>query len=293
MSKEKIDNTDEIKEDEGINILDLAQDDTEIAAEETETQNAESEVSAEVEETTETAEEISSPDPEIEVDVDLENPLVVHKEGDTSFFAELDEEQNANADDDDDDSEATLKRHRFKKEKKKGGKKAFLLAVLFCLVAIGAALYLTGNLSFSPQNVPTKKSEATTVEETTTSLQDKYKGTIVVKGTYIFVDGEEVDGIQGLQSAIEYEDKSTTAYTIIDENANADFLNYDVLDILTKLGFYDKNTTIKHVASTGLVAKAETTTLPPETTTQKATTTKKAASKVITKKQATTTKKSE
>ncbi len=288
--KAKLDNTEEIKEDEGINILDLADDGTAVEAKEAETVDDVTPIEAEP--VTETVEEVPEAEPENAVDVDLESPLVVHKEGDSSFFSEL-EKEHSEDDAEDEDGEATLTRHRFRKEKKSGGRKVLLLAILLCLIAVGAALYFTGNLSFSPQNVPTKKSEATTSAETTTSIEDKYKGTIVVKGTYIFVNGEEVDGIEGLQSAIEYEDKSTTAYTIIDENANADFLNFDVLELLTELGFYDSNTTIKHVASTGLVAKAETTTLPPETTTQKATTTKKAAAKKTTAKQQTTAKKSE
>ncbi|MBQ9516690.1 MAG: hypothetical protein IJR60_01270 [Eubacterium sp.] len=263
--KEKVENSGEVNENEGVNILDLADEEP---------------AETPVEEVIEENEAQDEPSDE------LDNPLVVHKKSDSSYLTQPDVDDEE--DEDDDDGEVTLKRHRYRKEKKKGGKGVLIWALIFAAVAVIAALYFTGNLSFSPQNTTTQKAEVTDEdEESTTTLQDKYKGTIVVKGTYLFVDGEEVDGIEGLQSALEYEDKSTTAYIIIDEGANKDFLNYDVLDILTQLGFYDKQTKIEHLASTGLVAAAETTTLPPETTTKA--TTKKAADK----KQETTTKKAE
>ena len=59
-----------------------------------------------------------------------------------------------------------------------------------------------------------------------------------------------------------YVDKSTTAYTIIDENADSNFLNNNVLPILLDMGFYDENTNIVHQGHTGLMAKDETTTQP-------------------------------
>ena len=259
--KEKAENGGEINADEGLNILDIAAESADEAVSEDATAN--------------------EPEKEEEVNVDLESPLVVHKQGDTSFLSELENSSDDDEEEDDDNGEATLTRHRFRKEKKKGGKGILFLFLVLVIVAVIAALYFTGNLSFSPQNTTTAATTEDIIDddESTTSLQDKYKGTIVVKGTYIFVDGQEVDGIEGLQSAIEYEDKSTTAYTIIDEGANKDFFNYDVLDILTKLGFYGKDTKTEHVANTGLIAAAETTTLPPETTTKK-----KAAKKESSKK---------
>ena len=114
---------------------------------------------------------------------------------------------------------------------------------------------MTGNISF--KKTSDYKKPVTTTTQTTTSLQEAYKNTIVVKGTYIFVDGVEVDGIEGLQDALKYEDQSTTRYTIIDEDADSIFLNDNVLPILQSMKFYDKNTKITHKESTGLMSKEE------------------------------------
>ena len=199
----------------------------------------------------------------------LDNPLVVHKKSDASY----DESSNqVQMNDTHTEEEFTLRRHRFRKEKRGYGG---LIAVLIIIVIISGAftaLYLTGNIKFTNHNQTTAKT--TTVTEPSTSIEELYKGTIVIKDTYIFVDGIEVNGIEGLQKALEYENKSTTAYTIIDENANSDFLNFEVLQMLSQLGFYDENTVITHKESTGLIAQAETTTIPPETTTEKQTTEK-------------------
>ncbi len=198
----------------------------------------------------------------------LDNPLVVHKKGDASYEesaspVEMNETHS-------EEEETQLRRHRFRKEKKGyGGLIAFLI-ILVIIASVFAGLYMTGNIRFVDKTTTTKK--ATTTEAVTT-LEELYKGTIVVKGTYIFVDGYEVNGTQGLEKALKYEDKSTTAYTIIDENANADYLNYDILPLLSELGFYGEDTVITHKESTGLLAEAETTTLPPETTTTTASTT--------------------
>lgn len=192
----------------------------------------------------------------------LDNPLVVHRKGDASY------EESATPlemnDTHQDDGEEKLRRHRFKKDKRGyGGLIAFLI-ILVIISGTFAGLYLTGNIRFVSKTTTHK---ATTTTERVTTLEEAYQGTIVIKNTFIFVNGVEVSGIQGLEKALKYEEKSTTAYTIIDENANADFLNYDVLPLLSQLGFYDENTVITHKESTGLIAEAETTTLPPETTT--------------------------
>ncbi|MBR3149447.1 MAG: hypothetical protein IKF64_04680 [Eubacterium sp.] len=225
------------------------------------------------EETTELEEKIITDNDEIKefnqtVLGQPENPLVVHKKGDASYedAASLNQMNETHTE----EERPTLTRHRFRKEQKSHGKSIALLFVLVILAALVAGLYFTGNLSFGTKEDTTKKKAATT--EVSTSIQDKYKGTIVVKDVYIFVDGYEVKGIEGLQKALEYEDASTTAYKIIDENANPDFLNYEVLELLTSLKFYGNDTEIEHIASTGLIAEAETTTLPPETTTAAETT---------------------
>ncbi len=218
-------------------------------------------------------EEIVTQEPE-----KLDNPLVVHKKGDASYeesavAVEMNETHT-------DDDSPTLTRHRFRKKRKSHGPLIAVLVIIVILAGAFSALYVTGNISFLNNN-KTTKAKKTTTTEATTSIEDMYKGTIVVKDTYVFVDGTEVKGTEGLQKALEYEDKSTTAYTIIDEGANSDFLNFEVLQILEQMGFYGKDTVITHKAKTGLIAEAETTTLPPETTTttKKAKTTKKTSEK--------------
>ena len=202
----------------------------------------------------------------IEEPIKLCSPLVVHKKGDASYeeSAVIPEMNDTHIDDD----LPTLKRHRFRKEKKGHGGLIAILVIIVVISGAFSALYFTGNIQFKSQTTTAKKTTQTT--ESVTTLEEQYKGTIVVKGTYLFVDGVEVNGIEGLQKALEYEDKSPTAYTIIDEGANSDFLNYEVLQILEQLGFYSADTVITHKESTGLIAEAETTTLPPETTTKKA-----------------------
>ena len=211
------------------------------------------------------------------------SPLVVHKKGDASYDEnELTVEMNDTHIEDD---SPTLIRHRFRKDKKGHGGLIAVLVIIVIIAGAFSALYLTGNIKFNSQTTTAKKVSTT---EASTSLEDSYKGTIVVKGTYIFVDGNEVKGVEGLQKALKYEEKSPTAYTIIDENANSDFLNFEVLQMLEQMGFYSEKTVITHKESTGLIAEAETTTLPPETTTKKK---KSKKSKKSTKSSETTTKK--
>ena len=151
----------------------------------------------------------------------------------------------------------TLERHRFKKNPNQKSNKPILIVILIIVLAVAfGVLYLTGNISFDNKKETTVKQTTT---ETTTSIEEAYAGTIVVKGMYIFVDGIEVDGIEGMQDALRYTDKSTTAYQIIDEDANSDLLNNGVLPTLMEIGFYDENTEIIHKGYTGLMAAEETT----------------------------------
>lgn len=184
----------------------------------------------------------------------LDSPLVVHKKTDASYAESVSdytmEETHI------EEEQPTLERHRFKKDNKKGSKKPLVVAIIILvLVVVFGALYLTGNISF--KKASDYKKPVTSTTQTTTSLQEAYKNTIVVKDTYIFVDGVEVDGIEGLQDALKYEDQSTTRYTIIDEDADSIFLNDNVLPILQSMKFYDKRTKITHKESTGLMAKEE------------------------------------
>lgn len=215
----------------------------------------------------------------------LDSPLVVHKKSDASYQETASEivmnETHTQED------EPTLERHRFKKDSNKGSKGWIILVIIVIIAAVFAGLYYGGIIKFDGSKTTASTTESTT-ESTTLSLQEQYKGTIVVKGTYIFVDGSEVDGLNGLQKKIKYDDPSPTAYKIIDENANSDFLNYNILPLMQSMGFYGEETVITHIESTGLMAKAEIT---QQQTSAKATKAKaKAKSKAKTKEKAKTKK---
>lgn len=193
----------------------------------------------------------------------LDAPLVVHKKSDASYQdgvtnVDMNETHITN-------DKPTLERHRFKKDPNQKSNKPILIVVIIIVLAVAfGVLYLTGNISFDNKKETTVKQTTT---ETTTSIEEAYAGTIVVKGMYIFVDGVEVDGIEGMQDALRYTDKSTTAYQIIDEDANSDLLNNGVLPTLMEIGFYDENTEIIHKGYTGLMAAEETTITTTESTT--------------------------
>ncbi len=188
----------------------------------------------------------------------LDSPLVVHKKSDASYEETASEIAMHETHSDDDGP--TLERHRFRKTKKKKNSKGLIaIIIIVVLASVFAALYFTGNITFDKKE-PSTVSTTISTTESTTNLKDEYNGTIVIKNTYIFVDGDEVNGIEGLQSTIKYDTPDPSAYKIIDENANADFLNYEVLPILEKMGFYNESTVITHIESTGLMAKDETTT---------------------------------
>lgn len=187
----------------------------------------------------------------------LDPPLVVHKKSDASYqqtAVEVDMNETRVEDDG-----PTLTRHRFKKIESQKGNKSFVLFLAVFVVAVSiCVLFFTGNISFDKEEKTTQKPSTT---QSTTTIEQAYEGTIVIKDMYIFVDGVEVDGIEGLQNQLKYEDANTTAYVIVDENANADYLNDEILPVLMQLGFYGDDTEITHKVSTGLIANEETTTI--------------------------------
>lgn len=191
----------------------------------------------------------------------LDNPLVVHNKNDASYYNS--NENNQMNETLVIENENILKRHRFKKDKsKKNNKWIVLLVIVVILAGAFCALYFTGNITFGEKETTTHQ---TTTAETTTSGADAYKGTIVVKEFAIFVDGVEVDGISGLQSAISYLEPSQTAFVIINDRGDDDYFNNEVLPILTEMGFYGEQTEIKHKSTPTL----EPSTIP---TTQEETT---------------------
>ncbi len=192
----------------------------------------------------------------------LESPLIVHKKSDASYedTASAHEMSETHTD----EARPTLKRHRFKKDKKK--KNHWIAPILIIVIAAAAVTGLYYSGAFTPAQKEEKtNADTVTTAETTTSLQHAYQGKIVIKNTYIFVDGVEVNGIEGLQDALKYVDPSPTAYEIVKEDANSDFLNNDVLPLMLDMGFYDESTVISTIASTGLMAQEETTAVPPPT----------------------------
>lgn len=192
----------------------------------------------------------------------LDSPLVVHKKDDASYQETAREfDMNSTHADDESGDVPTLERHRFRKEKKSHKGVWFLLALIAVAVAVVCALFYSGKLSFKNEETSTK------VERTyVTQEENKFEGIIVVKGTYIFFEGEEVDGISGLERQIKYLDKGTK-FTIQDENADSNFLNLDVLSLLSR---YEINYEITHIVSSGLKSKYE---IEAESTTKKETTT--------------------
>ncbi len=183
-----------------------------------------------------------------------DSPLVVHKKGDASYEDNIDQyEMNSTHVG---EERPTLERHRFRKEKKKSKAPIIIIIILVILAAVFAGLYYSGNITFNGGETTAASTTAAT-ESTTEDIVAKYKGTIVIKGTYIFVDGVEVNGIEGLQNALKYEDPNPTAYEIIVEDENTGFLNNEVLAILESMGFFTEDTKVTHLDKTGLMAAGE------------------------------------
>ncbi len=179
----------------------------------------------------------------------LDSPLVVHKKDDASFQETANEvTMSATHTDEESADTPTLERHRFKKKKKKSKAPYVILA----LAAIAAAVICV--LVYNDV-IPIGKPEttATTKKSYTTQQVNEFEGIITVKGTYIFFEGTEVDGLRGLEKEIKYLEKGTK-FVVQDENADSNFLNFDVLSLLSQ---YSIDYEIKHIVSSGLIAEYE------------------------------------
>lgn len=194
----------------------------------------------------------------------LDSPLVVHKKSDASYQETATEvTMNATHTDDETSDMPTLERHRFRKEKKKKKWPYVLIVLIAIVMAVLCALIYS-------DVIPVREKETTTqtTRSYTTQKTNEFKGIITVKGTYIFFEGTEVDGIKGLEKEIKYLDNGTK-FEIQDENADSNFLNYEVLSLLSKYNFdYE----ITHIVSSGLKSKYEnvqTTARPSSTSTTK------------------------
>lgn len=185
----------------------------------------------------------------------LDSPLIVHKKDDASYQETATEfDMSATHTDDEGDDVPTLERHRFRKEKKSKKGIWVLIAFIAVAVAVVCGLFYSGVLPPGKEHVTTTKPERTY----TTAQVNEFKGIITIKGTYIFFEGTEVDGLSGLEREIKYLDKGTK-FIVQDEDADSNFLNFDVLSLLSQYGIdYD----IKHIVSSGLESKYETTKAP-------------------------------
>lgn len=178
-----------------------------------------------------------------------DSPLVVHKKDDASYQETAREfDMNSTHTDDESGDVPTLERHRFRREKKSHKGVWFLFALIAVAVAVLSALFYSGKLSFKEPETTTKPERTYVSQE-----ENKFEGIIVIKGTYVFFEGEEVDGINGLERKIKYLDKGAK-FTVQDENADSNFLNLDVLSLLSK---YEINYDITHIVSSGLISKYE------------------------------------
>lgn len=183
-------------------------------------------------------------------DEKLDSPLVVHKETDASYeenYAELD----VNITHIDEDI-ATLERHRFKKVKKKS-KAPYFICLVLIIAAVLAGLYFGGVI---PDLFDKNDTTAPSIEESeSTTEENRFKGIITVKGTYLFFEGIEINGTEELISEIKYADENTS-FVIQDENADSTFLNDEILPVLTS---YNIQYEVKYIVSSGLMSAKETT----------------------------------
>ena len=192
-------------------------------------------------------------------DEHLDSPLVVHKVTDASYH-ETENNVDVNATHIEEET-ATLERHRFKKEKK-SSKWPIILTFLVVVIAVFCYLYFSGSLA----GIGLGTAQTTTEPETQayTLLENPYEGIITVKGTYIFFEGEEVDGIEGLESEVRYLD-SGASFVIQDEDADSTFLYEEVLPLLQQYGI---QTEVRYVVSSGLTSRYETTSGAAQSTSQ-------------------------
>lgn len=180
----------------------------------------------------------------------LDNPLVVHKKDDASYQEENNEVSMQNTHVDEDTDAPTLERHRFKKEKKKKKWPYVLLVIVVAAIVVIAVLINNGTIK-----LPTKETTTQAASSYTTEAANLFKNTITVKGTYIFYEGTELDDIGALEREIKYQDADKT-FTVQDEHADSNFLNKEVLPLLTE---YKMKYNVTHIQSSGLISKYETT----------------------------------
>ena len=179
----------------------------------------------------------------------LDSPLVVHKVTDASYH-EISNEVDVDATHVEEET-ATLERHRFRKEKK-SSKLPVIITFLVVLVAVFCYLYFSGSLAGIGLGTAVTTTEAET--DSYTVEENPYEGIITVKGTYIFFEGTEINGIEGLQREVRYLD-SGTSFVVQDENADSTFLYEEILPLLEEYGIEYE---VKYIVSSGLTSQYET-----------------------------------
>lgn len=180
----------------------------------------------------------------------LDSPLVVHKESDASYSetagcADIEMIHTENAE------TSNLVRHRFRKTKKRRKKAPFVILVLVIIVAVISGLYFGGVIGKKNEIKPETSSSRGYIEVT----ENKFEGIITVKRSFIFFEGEEIDGIEELKRKIKYLDAGTK-FTIQDEDADPTLLDNEILPLLKESGIeYDGP---NYIISSGLKSKYET-----------------------------------
>lgn len=180
----------------------------------------------------------------------LDSPLVVHKETDASYLetANIDVMSTVKKAD---ENKSNLVRHRFKKKKKKSKIPYFILSVVI-LISVLCGLYFSGVIG----NKETNTTEPSTKKTYAETPENRFEGIITIKGSYIFFEGEEVDGTAELERILKYLD-TDTVFVIQDEEADSVLLTEEIIPLLEKYGIQHGEP--KFIISSGLKSKYEKT----------------------------------
>lgn len=183
-------------------------------------------------------------------DKKLDSPLIVHKVTDASY-QEMASEVSVDFTHSDGEGTATLQRHRYRKVKKPKKWPYILIAIVVAVIILITTLYFSGVIK-KPNFGKEKETQPTGY---VTNEENRYKGIITVKNTYVFFEGREIDGASDLANEIKYLDPNTK-FVVQDEKADEKFLNQEILPTLDS---YNIKYDVKYVVSSGLDSKHETT----------------------------------
>lgn len=183
-------------------------------------------------------------------DKKLDSPLIVHKVTDASY-QEMASEVSVDFTHIDNEDTATLERHRYRKVKKPKKWPYVLIAIIVAVIVVITTLYFSGVIKLPSSGKQEKESQTGYVETT----ENRFKGIITVKNSYIFFEGRELEGVSDLLNEIKYLEPGTK-FVVQDEKADETLLNQEILPTLDSYSIkYD----VKYVVSSGLQSKYETT----------------------------------